>query len=118
MPKVLILCHDFPPFISAAALRPGNWFKTAPDAGFEAVVVCVGDEEDASTSAGGTVIRVQRKPQHSQPLLRKATTLLGLLTEHFTDLFDAKREIYVQAARYLEQNPGQVKAIIASAGTV
>ena len=60
----------------------------------------------------GTIIRSPVEvPRHR--LLRKAGTLLKLLTEHFTTRFDPNRKIYHSAVAYLSEHGANVAAIVA-----
>lgn len=111
--KVLILCHDFPPFNSVAALRPLNWLHTARQAGYEPVVVAMGTGDAPAVSGkpgGGLILRAKGRLSEFAPW-RRAKSLLNRFTEHYTAFFDSRRGIYEQAAAYLKEN--RVAVIIA-----
>jgi hypothetical protein len=88
MIKVLILCYDFPPYISVGGLRPYNWYQNLYENGVYPVVVTrnwdsvQGDKMDyispsetsnvvVENSDKGTIIKTPFKPHLGNRLLIK-----------------------------------------------
>lgn len=130
--KIIILAHDFPPFHSIGAKRPGSWFKHFNALGYYPVVVTrqwdtkINNYSDVIQVSNntlsvvedqpeGTIIRVPYQPDFKDRLIlkygmnqmilvRKFLSYISLYFRFLLKAFDPTRKIFDAAAAYLEKN--------------
>jgi hypothetical protein len=138
--KVLILAYDFPPLISIGGQRPYSWYKYLPANGIEVTVVTRkwseainspmdyvkpsgGNNTEVEKSEYGTIYRTVFNPNfRDKILLRYGLNRFGIIRKLISYLlgyleflflsFDAKRNIYSEARKFLATN--DVDVIVAT----
>ena len=140
MKKLLIIAHDFPPYISVGGLRPYNWFRYLREFDIEPIVVTrqwsnrygndldfvasgISDKVITEQNEFGTLILTPYKPNLSNLLLLKfgdkkfkffRKTISGIYEYgQYILPIGPKINIYKAAKNYLKNN--KVDAIIATA---
>jgi len=140
MKKLLIIAHDFPPYVSVGGLRPYNWHLYLKEFNIEPVVitrqwgnrygndldfVAPGDSNDIQIeqSENGVIIRTPYKPNLSNLLLLKyGEKKFRFLRKTISAFYEyaqflipigPKINLYYAADEYLKHN--KVDAIIATA---
>lgn len=139
MKKVLILAYDFPPYVSAGALRPYSWYKHFKEYGIEPIVVTrqwankYGNELDyiapshnktvtINTTKYGTIIETPFFPDSANRIyLKYRNNKYKLIRKYITAYYEflqwfllkgSKSIIYKSAVEYLKEN--KVDVIIAT----
>jgi len=139
MKKILILAYDFPPYVSAGALRPYSWYKYFKEFDLYPVVVTrqwsnkygnfldyvsPGESNKITIEENlcGTILRTPYKPNLSNRMLlkygeKRFKIIRKLITAYYEILqfiffIGPKSELYYSAKEYLKAN--KIDCIIAT----
>lgn len=131
MKKALILCYDFPPYVSVGGLRPKSWFDYLKDFGIKPYLITrnwsnigISDLEYISPTKNnktvieilenGVIFKTPYKPNLANKMMlkfgekrfRKARKLISAFYEigQFILPIGPKRVIYQEAKKFLKEN--------------